>query len=199
MIWVWRQWDRLWYWKGSRTRKNGSVNWSQEETDRLFEKTTGNAEAVSITWGWREWLRHVQSVEQLSCTNRNFTFSSWNTTIQEWFQIQNENENFEGVHFNYIYSTLVTDADGFNRQFLLLTLLSQAVVVDISLPLRQATYLIEGDGPIALFLIDILARCQLSLSTCWETMDFPNIRYFVAANIEEEFMPPEPLAPLTKS
>ena len=27
-------------------------------------------------------------------------------------------------------------------------------------------------------------------------MDFPNIRYFVAANIEEEFMPPEPLAPL---
>ena len=82
---------------------------------------------------------------------------------------------------------------------LLLLLLSQAVVVDTSLPLRQATYLIEGDGPIALFLIDILASCQLSLSTCWETIDFPNIRYFVAANIEEEFMPPEPLAPLTKS
>ena len=119
-----------------------------------------------------------------------------NTTIQDWFQSQYENENFEGVHFNYIYNTLVTNAEGFNCQVLLLTLLSQAVVVDISLPLRQATYLIEGDGPIALFLIDMLARCQLSLSTCWETMDFPNVRYFIAANLEEEYMPPEPFAPL---
>ena len=63
-----------------------------------------------------------------------------------------------------MYKTIVSVAPDHEPQTLLLIQLTQTVVADISLPLRQATYLLEGDGPLALFVIDILALCSMLLT-----------------------------------
>ena len=116
-------------------------------------------------------------------------------TIEIWFQSRYDADDFDGVHFNYLYKTIVSNAPGHDPQLLLLIQLSQDVVVDISLPLRQATYLLEGDGPLALFVIDILARCSMLLSNNWNTMDFPNIRSYITANVNAGYLPPLPAPP----
>ena len=121
-------------------------------------------------WSREEWHEYVLSTFELT------KIETLHITIEDWFTARYDADDFNanGVHFSYLYKTIVSFAPDHEPQTSLLIQLTQAVVVDISLPLHQATYLLEGDGPLALFVIDILARCSMLLSNCWDTMDFPN-------------------------
>jgi hypothetical protein len=56
------------------------------------------------------------------------------------------------------------------------TFLEAAIATDISLPLREATYLLEGNKAIAPFVYEILHVTDDRLKTLYDTMDFMHVR-----------------------
>ena len=88
-------------------------------------------------WSHEEWHEYVLSTFELT--------EDRNITIEDWFTARYDADDFDanGVHFSYLYKTIVSVAPDHEPQNSLLIQLTQAVVVDISLPLRQATYLLE--------------------------------------------------------
>ena len=64
-----------------------------------------------------------------------------------------------------------------------------AVVVDVTKPLREATYALEGDGPLALITADIINRTALSLNLSQHSMDYPNVQRVIKEAVDEDLRP----------
>jgi len=116
-----------------------------------------------------------------------------NETLITWVNNVKDDEAFDGAHLNYLYKTLVPEAPGFDAHVFRLIHIQLAVVVDISKPLRECTYLLEGDGPLVFLLPEIIRRCELDLELGWNTMDFPNIQKVIDS--VKDHRPPIPEAP----
>ena len=64
-----------------------------------------------------------------------------------------------------------------------------AVVIDVTKPLREATYTLEGDGPLALITADIINRTALSLNLSQHSMDYPNVQRVIKEAVDEDLRP----------
>ena len=73
---------------------------------------------------------------------REFTISEWVKEICE------ESKISDGVRINYLHETLVKDDP--NRDVLKMAMMKveMALVIDVTKPVREATYTLEGDGPL---------------------------------------------------
>ena len=116
--------------------------------------------------------------------------------LSHWVEHCTDDENLEGVHINYLFSTFCSAGPGHNERTMRLIHIQMAVVVDVSKPIREATYLLEGDGPLAFLLPEILRNCELALDIPWSTMDFPNVRGLIDVFATEGHRPPDPSPPL---
>ena len=64
-----------------------------------------------------------------------------------------------------------------------------AVVIDVTKPLREAAYTLEGDGPLALITADIINRTALSLNLSQHSMDYPNVQRVIKEAVDEDLRP----------
>ena len=64
-----------------------------------------------------------------------------------------------------------------------------AVVIDITKPLREATYTLEGDGPLALITSDIINRTALLLNLSQQSMDYPNVQRVIQEVVDQGLLP----------
>lgn len=145
--------------------------------------------SVSATRWWsKEEMYDYVLVHFTPCPeeNRDQTLITWVNSVKD-------EEAFDGAHLNYLYKTLVPEAPGYNANIFRLIYIQIAVVVDISKPIRECTYLLEGDGPLVFLLPEFIRRCELELELCWNTMDFPNVQRVI--DIVKDHRPPAPEAP----
>ena len=120
------------------------------------------------------------------------------STIMEWVERAVTNKILEGSHITYLHTTLCQMAQGHDAGLLRLIYIQLAVVVDVSRPIREATYLLEGDGPLCFLVSEILQTCSLSLSDRIDTMDFPNIKRLIDKFTADGHRPPDPTLPLQR-
>lgn len=119
-------------------------------------------------------------------------------TIMEWVDRAVTNKILEGSHITYLHRTLCVTAQGYDAGLFRLIYIQLAVVVDVSKPIREATYLLEGDGCLCFLVSEILTTCSLSLSTRWDTMDFPNVKKLIDQFTADGHRPPDPSLPLQR-
>jgi hypothetical protein len=72
----------------------------------------------------------------------------------------------------------------------MVTYLEAAIATDVSLPIREATYLLEGNKAIAPFVFEILHVTDDRLKALYPTMDFMNIRKERLLCEQSAFSPP---------
>lgn len=66
-----------------------------------------------------------------------------------------------------------------------------AVVVDVTKKVREATYIIESDGPISTMVVEVLESVQRYYATTYKELDFPNIRHYIEYAVEKKILPPK--------
>ena len=64
-----------------------------------------------------------------------------------------------------------------------------AVVIDVTKPLREATYTLEGDGPLAQITSDIINRTALLLNLSQQSMDYPNVQRVIQEVVDQGLLP----------
>jgi hypothetical protein len=85
-------------------------------------------------------------------------------TLSDWIREQHNRGDMNGVHLWYLYTTLCTEADGFDEQKLAHIKVELAASTDVSKTIRELTYILEVNGPIALIATDVIRRKDLKLS-----------------------------------
>ena len=82
-----------------------------------------------------------------------------------------------------------------DSKFLVTAFIEIAVVVDITHKVRAATYVIEGDGPVAVMIVEILDAIQRYYKTAYEEMEYQNVRRYIAQAVGLKISPPGYVAP----
>lgn len=145
---------------GATPRKNNSIRWwAQEETDEFIFQFFCLPLAGAAP---------IPGIVDLAFPRTH--------TLLEWIDKMMSSGALSGVHMDYLYSTLVPAAHGFDERLLCIIEMQLAVVVDVSLKIRQCTYLVEGDGPLAFVLYPILDGIRQNFIARFATMDYPNVQ-----------------------
>ena len=100
-------------------------------------------------------------------------------TITEWIRAQHNNGDMDGVHISYSYKTLCSETNGFDAQKSAHIKVELAASTDVSKTIRELTYFLEGNGPIALIANDVIGRTELELLLKWNSMDFTNTQRII--------------------
>ena len=100
-----------------------------------------------------------------------------------------------GAHIKKLEETFVPGVAGYDKKFLITAFIEAAVVVDITKKVREATYLLEGDGPIAVMLIEVLDATKRYYLSTYEDFDYPNVRRHIQQAVRLNIAPPGFLAP----
>ena len=95
-----------------------------------------------------------------------------------------------GAHYTKLEQMFVPGTRGDDEKFLVTAFVEIAVVVDISKKVREATYLVEGNGPIAVLIIEILDSVARYFRTTYADMEYPNVRRHIAQAVELGILPP---------
>lgn len=95
-----------------------------------------------------------------------------------------------GANLTKLNRTFVAGTVGYDSKFLITSFVEIAVVVDMTKKVREATYLIEGDGPISVMIIEILDNVKRYFDKTYATLDFPNIRRYIAQAVALKIAPP---------
>ena len=74
----------------------------------------------------------------------------------------------------------VRGARGYDIKFLVKAFVEIAVVVDITKKVLEATCVIQGDGPIAVIIIEVLDSVARYYRSTYQEMDYLNVRRYVA-------------------
>ena len=142
----------------------------------------------SATRWWSIEEVHEYTLEHMYVTENRLV------TLTDFVKAHYQNDDFTGVHMTYLYNTLVSKIgeevnptyEESNFAHLIVEL---AVSVDVSKPIRELTYILEGDSCISLIVTDVVNRANLYLQDHWHTMDFVNVRRAIALNVEANVRP----------
>ena len=119
-------------------------------------------------------------------------FDDW---IYERVNLLKEDKKHVGSHFQKLYDTFVPTSPEYDRAFLVTAFIEVALVVDISKKVREATYVIEGDGPISVMVVEILDSVKRYYDATYEELEFPNLRRHIAHAVALNIPPPGYVAP----
>ena len=114
--------------------------------------------------------------------------------FDEWVQKRVDNAQVEkkvlGANILKLQTSFVPGTKDFDEKFLVTAFVEIAVVVDVPKKVREATYLIEGDGPIAVMIVEILDSVAGYYRSVFEEMDFTNVRRHIAQAVSLHIAPP---------
>lgn len=160
---------------------------SAKPNNRWRQLMSTSMPSVSATrwWSTEEWYEYVlkhmyPDIE----TNRVHTLASF---LEERI---NADEAI-GNNFQWLVRSICDNSDGFDARRKAQIVTEIAIVVDITKCLRETTYLLEGDGPLAFFVIEIVNRASRTLANNFPTMDYPNIRKAIDDNVTTNLFPPQ--------
>ena len=106
-----------------------------------------------------------------------------------------EEKRHVGANLQKLYETFVPGAPGHDSNFLITAFIQAALVVDLTKKVREATYIIEGDGPIAVIIIEILDSVKRYYDSTYEDVEYPNVRRHIANAVAHNVLPPGYVAP----
>ena len=89
----------------------------------------------------------------------------------------------------------VPGRSNYDHKFLVTAFIEIAVVVDITRKVGEATYIIEGDGPIAVMIFEILDSVNRYYKTTYEEMEYQNVRKYTAQAVALNIPPPGYVVP----
>lgn len=111
-------------------------------------------------------------------------------TIMDWVkQICEQNKTADGVRIKHLHKILVKEDPNHDVVKLAIIKVEMAVVIDVTKSLHEATYTLEGDGPLALFTTDIINRTALLLNLSQQSMDYPNVQRVINEAVDEGIRP----------
>lgn len=114
-------------------------------------------------------------------------FENW---IQERVESLRSGKKSVGALLTKLESTFVPGTRGYDNKFLVKAFIEIAVVVDITKRVREATYVIEGDGPIAVMVMEILDSVARYYKSTYQEMEFTNVRRYIAQAVRLNVAPP---------
>ena len=114
-------------------------------------------------------------------------FDNW---IQERVESLRSGKKSVGALLMKLESTFVPGTRGYDIEFLVKAFIEIAVVVDITEKVRQATYVIEGDGPIAVMVMEVLDSVARYYKSTYQEMEFSNVRRYIAQAVRLNVAPP---------
>jgi hypothetical protein len=82
-------------------------------------------------------------------------------TLSDWIKAVYVNTEKPGVHLSWLY--MILSAHERNRDAERLIKMNLAIVTDVTKPIREATYILEGDGSLSVILTDFLNRTNYEL------------------------------------
>ena len=114
-------------------------------------------------------------------------FDIW---IQERVETLRSGKKSVGALLTKLESSFVPGTKGYDMKFLVKAFIEIAVVVDITKEVREATYVIEGDGPIAVMAMGVLDSVARYYRSTYQEMEFPNVRKYIAQAVRLNVAPP---------
>lgn len=165
----------------TRNRLNGPhVSKFLSDCQGLFHGSSKTANAA--------WLRYADSAFPSKSPTRWFSAESCAEyilprlikdtqsikSLRRFFK-ECKDELGNGTHATSLYNTFVKEAPGYSARKLAYIMMEIALSVDVSKVFREATYIFEGDGPIALIGKDIIDRVDMDINTYWEGMEYGNV------------------------
>ena len=94
-----------------------------------------------------------------------------------------------GTHIQYLFQTLVPGNANFNERLLALIEFEAAVAVDVSLAIRYAIDMSEGEGPLSFLLADIVEAIHTSFEENWLDMAYSNVQLSLLKNVRNGIHP----------
>ena len=95
-----------------------------------------------------------------------------------------------GATLAKVEETFVAESAGYDETFLATAFIEVAVVVDVTKKVREATYILEGDGPIAVIVVEVLDSIERYYKSTYADMDYPNVRRHIANAVAMGALPP---------
>lgn len=175
---------------------NGLFSSPGESVKLSWKSFSGSAmPSVSQTRWWsREefWAYILPFFKFEGDTVNGFWFDDW---IQDRVQSLRLAKKSVRSLLSKLEETFVRGARGYDVKFLVKAFVEIAVVVDITKKVREATYVIEGDGPIAVIIIEVLDSIARYYRSTYKEMDYPNVRRYVAQAVVLNITPPGYMLP----
>lgn len=169
------------------------------DTANLSWKTASKSTMPSVSqtrwWSREEFWEYVLPYLRYQEPNQNDK-SLW---FDDWIanrigKLRAEKKSV-GAHMKKLEETFVPGVAGYDRKFLITAYIEIAVVVDITKRVREATYLLEGKGPIAVMITEILDATKRYYLSTYEDFDYPNVRRYIKQAIDLNMAPPGFQAP----
>lgn len=138
-------------------------------------------------WSREEFWAYLLTYLKFDEGDQTKSFHDW---IKKRVTNLREEKKSVGSHMARLEAFFVPGAAGYDEKFLLTSYVEIAVVVDVSKKVREATYIIEGDGPIAVIIMEILDCTNRYYQSTYEDMDYPNVRRLIAQAVALKILPP---------
>lgn len=170
---------------------NGLFSGPGDSTKLTWAKYSGSSmPSVSQTRWWsREefWAYLLPFLKDRIRNPGGVWFDEW---ISERLGKLRSDKKAVGAHYTKLEQMFVPGTHGYDEKFLITAFIEIALVVDISKKVREATYLVEGNGPIAVLIIEILDSVARYFRTTYADMEYPNVRRHIAQAVELGILPP---------
>ena len=95
----------------------------------------------------------------------------------------------DGVRIKNLDKILVEEDPNHGVIKLAMIKVEMAVVIVVTKPLQEATYTLEGDGPLVLIITDIINRTTPLLNLSQQIMDYLNIRRVINEAVDKGLRP----------
>jgi hypothetical protein len=89
-----------------------------------------------------------------------------------------------------LYSLVVPAARGHDAMALKRTTILIVISVDVSHPIRQSTYNLEGIVPLTPFVMTETDKVHESFETFWDEMQYTNVQRFIVPYTADAIRPP---------
>ena len=165
---------------------NANIDWKK------YAKSTMPSVSPTRWWSREEFWEYLLGFLKFDAGDTTAWFDDW---VQLRVNKLRSDKKSVGSHMAKLEEYFVPGTDGYDEKFLVTAFVEIAVVVDVSKKVREATYIIEGDGPIAVMLVEILNTVQRYYSSTYEYMDYPNVRRHIARAVDTKTLPPGYKAP----
>lgn len=166
--------------------KSANIDWSS------YAGSTMPSVSQTRWWSREEFWEYL--VQYLKYDGGDET--AW---FDEWVKLRGSKLRSDkksiGVHLAKLEEYFVPGSVGYDEKFLVTAFIEIAVAVDVTKKVREATYLIEGNGPIAVMIVEILDAVNRYYSSTYKSMDYPNVRRHIANAVALKILPPGYKAP----
>jgi hypothetical protein len=171
---------------------NGLFTQASEKPNMSFAKVFGKSpKEVNSTNRW--WIKEEFFEFYLKYF---WTDCDRDITLQDWVKAKYESGAITTAHMTKLYNMIVPGGENYSAELIAQLKMDLAIVVDITKPLRELTYTLEGDGPVALMAEHLVKRTRDDFAARYESLDYPNIRKVIADNVAANVAAPDAAAPI---